>query len=159
MGGAIITVDLDTEVVKARLNRLAEVVSDLTPLMEQIGMSMVASTQNRFETSTAPDGSKWLDSPSDQPLLRDRHLQDSITYEAKSDRVDVGSNMIYAAVHQFGAIIKPKNAKALCFQAGEGMVVVKQVEVPARPYLGMDDDDEQDIDQITEEFLSYALEG
>jgi len=159
MGGAIITVDLDTEVVKARLNRLAEVVSDLTPLMDQIGMSMVASTQNRFETSTAPDGSKWLESSSDQTLLRDGHLQDSITYEAKENSVDIGSNMVYAAIHQFGGIIKPKNGKALCFQAGEGMVVVKQVEMPARPYLGMDDDDEEAINQIIDDLFNQALEG
>ncbi len=158
MSGATITVELDTEIICERLSRICEVVSDLTPLMDRIGASMVASTQDRFERGIAPDGTNWIPSASPQPLLKEGHLQDSITHNPTSDHVDVGSDMIYAAVHQLGAVIKAKNAK-LCFQAGKGMVIVEKVEIPARQYLGLSDDDEKSILFITEQFLNEALNG
>ena len=42
----------------------------------------------------------------------------------------------YALIHELGGIIKPVRAQALMFRAEDGsFVVVKQVKIPARPYL------------------------
>ena len=42
----------------------------------------------------------------------------------------------YAAVHEFGATIRPRRAKALRFQIpGGGWVTTKRVTIPARPYV------------------------
>lgn len=45
-------------------------------------------------------------------------------------------DVAYALAHELGAVIKPKNRKALRFgKPGGGDIIVKQVTIPARPYL------------------------
>lgn len=45
-------------------------------------------------------------------------------------------DVVYARIHELGGVIKPKNAKALRFRLDDGtFAVVKQVKIPARPYL------------------------
>lgn len=60
-------------------------------------------------------------------------------------RVSVGTNVVYAAIHEFGGrtaphTIVPIRAGALAFRVGGELVLVRKVEhpgsvVPARPYL------------------------
>jgi len=40
-------------------------------------------------------------------------LMNSITYVKRGNKVIVGSNVVYASIHQFGGVIKPKRAKKL----------------------------------------------
>ena len=49
--------------------------------------------------------------------------------------VDVGTNVVYARVHEFGAVIRAKNAPFLKFQVGGKWVQKKQVLAPARPFM------------------------
>lgn len=45
-------------------------------------------------------------------------------------------DVVYALAQELGAVIKPVNAKALAIpQPGGGVRFVKQVTIPARPYL------------------------
>jgi phage virion morphogenesis protein len=141
---------LDEAALGADLAALAAKAEHLDPLMDEVGMILVGSTTRRFETGEGPDGKPWEKSArakteGGKTLLQDGHLRDSITYDASGRTVTVGSNRIYAAIHQFGGVIVPKNAKALAFQAGGGLVVVSKVTMPARPYLGVNDDDEAAI--------------
>ena len=48
--------------VEQRVAALVRQFGDLTPLMDNIGMGLVTSTQFRFEDEQAPDGSKWTPS-------------------------------------------------------------------------------------------------
>ena len=59
----------------------------------------------------------------------------------RSNDVVIGSNKIYAAVHQFGATITPKSGQYLTFWMGGRLVKARSVTIPARPYLGISDDD------------------
>ena len=61
----------------------------------------------------------------------------SIHPEAHPDRAEIGTDMIYAAIHQFGGL------------AGRGHVV----EIPARPYLGVRDEDWPEIKDAVLAFL------
>ena len=70
-------------------------------------------------------------------LIHTGRLLQSITYEALKDKVEIGSNLPYAAIHQFGG------------WAGRG----RKVYIPARPYLVVQ---EEDIDWI-KEFLAKEL--
>ena len=45
------------------------------------------------------------------------------------------NTLIYALVHEFGKIIVPKKKKALKFEIDGEIIIVKQVEIPARPYV------------------------
>ena len=49
--------------------------------------------------------------------------------------VATGTNVIYAAIHEFGGTIKAKNAKALVFEIDGEIKMVKSVYIPPRPYM------------------------
>ena len=53
------TITVDDAQVMAALRRLRERTADLTPALEKIGERLVKSTQARFATATAPDGTPW----------------------------------------------------------------------------------------------------
>jgi len=46
-----------------------------------------------------------------------------------------GTPQVYARIHEFGGVIRPKNAKALVFQIDGHWVVTQKVTMPARPYV------------------------
>jgi phage gpG-like protein len=50
-------------------------------------------------------------------LLDKGHLWQSLTYKVEGNSVKVGSKLRYAKIHQFGGVIKPKEAKTLCIPA------------------------------------------
>jgi len=50
--------------------------------------------------------------------------------------VRIGSDRVYAAIHQFGGTIRPKKAGGrLVFTVGGKKVFAKSVTIPARPYF------------------------
>ena len=168
MTGATITVTLDTEDLRARLGRLRAFGVDTTPLMRDIGEGIRATTQERFHTATDPEGQPWKPwSPAyaavtkSSGLLRDKGmrggLMGSITYEAEARSVRVGSNKVYAGVQQFGATIRPVNARALRFHLGERVVFAKKVTIPARRYLGFGAAEREVVGDAVDRALAAAL--
>lgn len=109
--GAGITVRVDDQVVVKSLAELGARLRDMRPIMDEIGAGMVARTVMRFETGTAPGGTPWKPSrralkESGRTLVLTARLKQSITHIASSDSVQVGSNVEYAAIHQFGGQIE-----------------------------------------------------
>lgn len=48
----------------------------------------------------------------------------------------VGTNVKYAAIHEFGGTIRPKSAGGMLVWRGEdGLIFAKEVKIPRRPYL------------------------
>ena len=66
-------------------------------------------------------------------------LANSITVSRSIDRnaltFFIGTNVKYARIHEFGGIIRAKNAPYLAFKIGEKFIRKKQVVIPARPFL------------------------
>lgn len=63
-------------------------------------------------------------------------LAKSINYKLQNDHVSkVGSNVVYAAIHEFGGIIRPVTARALVFKVKDQWVTTQKVTIPERPYL------------------------
>lgn len=145
------------------LDRLARRMRDLTPVMDAIGSVLEEGVERRFDAQIAPDGTPWPPSirarlVHGQTLTDTARLRRSITHEASRDRVEVGTNVVYAAPHQFGATIRPKKAKALVFQIpGVGWVTAQEVTIPARPFLGVDQADAAEIVGTIEDFLEGEL--
>ena len=52
-------VEWDDHNARVMLTRLVALASDQRSLMQEIGEYMVETTKQRFDTSTAPDGSRW----------------------------------------------------------------------------------------------------
>jgi len=147
MSGVALHVDLrGAEAIKDRFNSLILRLGDLTPAMDEIGSMLITSTLDRFEKGRAPDGTAWEPSrraieEDGQTLIDSGRLRASITSKAGRREVEVGTNVIYAAIHQLGG------------NAGRG----RKTRLPARPYLGLSSDDEKEIDAILGDYLTGAL--
>jgi phage virion morphogenesis protein len=149
-----------SELLRAAKARL----KDTEPLFNEIGLALVTSTGFRFEQERDPDGNPWPQSlramfTSGKTLTDTALLVNSITYEASDDSVAVGTNLIYAAIHQFGGTIKSKTKSGLWFRTvGNGdWARAKSVEIPQRSFLGLSDDDEDTIQDITEAYLNRLI--
>ena len=74
-----------------------------------------------------------------KPKVRTGALRRSIATSVTERRTYItgtlGSDLIYAPVQEYGAIIKPKTKPFLRFMIGERWVTLKQAVIPARPYL------------------------
>ena len=136
---------------------------DTQDLMDSIGEALVSSTLQRFQDEKDPDGKKWKPSAraaaSGGTTLSDTgRLQKSIEYAATSNRVMVGSNLPYARIHQLGGTVRAKKGKFLKFKGLDGEdVFVREVSIPARPYLGISDDDREEIMATMTDFLEGAF--
>lgn len=74
---------------------------------------------------------------------------------------EVGSKIIYASVHDKGAVIVPKTKKALRFMnPGTGKFVFsKKVKIDARPYTDMNEQDTQELEETLANLVAEILEG
>jgi phage gpG-like protein len=162
--GATIAYTLDSSAYTGAVAKLGGVLK--SGLLKAVGVALVEETQHRFDAGVDVWGVKW------QPLLpayaaikrgpgilrASLMLQRSITFQVSGSTVSVGSNRVYAAVHQFGAVIKAKNGKGLAFllggneskhnKGGFHLIQVQSVTIPARPYLGFGPKDERAVLEV-----------
>lgn len=150
----------DREVLGA-LQRLLALGNNPAPALREIAALGESSTRLRFRTETGPDGRRWKQSlrariVGGRTLTQDGHLAGSVSANHGKDFAEWGVNRIYAAIHQFGGVIRAKG-KALAFAlAGGAFAVVKSVRMPARPYLGVSADDSRGILDIIERRIGGA---
>ena len=162
MAGATIRVELDDAETRAALNRLVAAGGDLTPAMREIGEHLLNTTRQRFTDEQDPAGVPWAPL-SEHTKRRKRRNADKIltesgalrghglVYRAGRDEVEVGSPLIYAGTHQFGA------DKGAFGSTGRGLPI-PWGDIPARPFLGLSDDDEGAILRILTDHLIEHLD-
>lgn len=136
-----ITIDAssDLPLLQQNITQLKERLGDLTPLMDTIGGLLESSTRQRFYDKTSPDGVRWADlMPSTQAkkgnnniLVQSDDLKDGITHYANATSTTVGTPQIYGVYHQFGTS-----------------------DMKARPFLGLSDEDKEDIYDLINEHLT-----
>jgi phage gpG-like protein len=128
-------------------------------LMEGLARLIQQQTRRRIEEEkTAPDGGAWKPNRAgSSTLYKSGALSASIDYAASASRIDLGSGLVYARIHQQGGTIRPKNARALVFNAGNGLVFVRQVTIPARPFLGVSKANGSEILMATVDFIRRKL--
>jgi phage virion morphogenesis protein len=159
MSGIELTVDLKAfERVSKRLQSLADF--DREKLLDEIGALGVDQTKSRISSEkTAPDGTKWKPNRRGGSILRlTDNLLTSIHHEASATQTQWGSNLPYAAIHQTGGKIKPKNKKFLRFMAGNKAIFVREVNMPARPYLGISPENADDIEDLIANYIAERLQ-
>jgi phage virion morphogenesis protein len=170
MTGAALTFTFDDADVREALSKLRALAAEPEPLLAAMGFGLARNVRDRFRGEHDPDGNPWAplmpayEAEKTGPgILREKGmsggLMGSITSEVEAGEVTVGSNKVYAAVHQFGATIKPKDAPALIFRIGDRLVWARQVTIPARPYLGFGHDDETMLVEVAEDYMAHALGG
>lgn len=147
------------------LGKAAHKLGDTQALMESVGEALRSGTLQRFEKEEDPTGKKWKASAramaeGGKTLDKESQLKDSIDYAATPDKVMVGSNLPYARIQQKGGTIKPKKGKYLKFKGLSGKdVFVKEVTIPARPYLGVSADDMEEVQATIADFLAGAFKS
>lgn len=157
------SVEIKNDAVTGLLTRLGAQMSDMTQVFEQLGEYLVKSTKDRFPTGQAPDGTRWAPkSPTTlrmQGARKSNHydarplfgpsgaLHQQIFHEASPSQLEVGSNLIYAAVQQFGA------RKGQFGSMANGSPI-PWGDIPARPIFGISAEDEAAIRTILTEFLT-----
>lgn len=126
-------IKIDSEAVMATLERLARSAHDATPLMASIATELHSQTEENFAAEGRP---KWLGLSPATIAKRSKRgqwpgkilqlsaggLAPSISASSDANSATIGSNKVYAAIHQLGG------------QAGRG----RKVTIPARPYLPVD---------------------
>lgn len=131
------SVTVQSEVVISALNSVLAAGSNLKPATQRVAQRWKGLSLLSFRTSKDPHGKPWKPvlRAGGQPLVDTGRLRNSLTTRATGLTAEVGTNVLYAAVHQFGATIKPVKAKALRFQLNGQWFTRKQVKIPARPFL------------------------
>lgn len=119
------------------LDKLANAAQDRTPLMRSIAGTMESAVLQNFDVGGRP---KWLGLKYRQgtPLVDTENLMNSITSYYDNNVAEVGTNEPYAAIHQFGG------------KAGRG----RKVDIPARPFLVLTPQDEDDILEDVQAYFS-----
>lgn len=169
----MIKADVQANEVKAALARVAGAVSDMRPLMQELGEIMIERTKGNFKAGQSPDGQTWAaktpatleayrarkDPVDPRPLFGpSKQLSTQIFYEAEPGEVRWGSNLIYAAVMQFGAAKGSFGTKSGTDKRGRKFsAALPWGDIPARPYLGVGTEDSRILIEAIEEYLSEAL--
>lgn len=158
MSSISVRIEGDTDRLLAKLQSMENV--DKAGIMNAIAEGIRTSTIERFRNQESPEGKKWKPSiraveTGGNTLIQSTALRTSIRAESDSAGAAVGTNLVYAATHQFGAerTIRAKNGKYLRFKVGGKWVSVPSVSVsiPARPFLGISKEDEEEIREILED--------
>ena len=150
----MIEVEYNDAQVSAALAELFEAVASPVEAMQDIGEFLVNSTKERFQAGVSPEGTPWApNSPvtltrkkDTRPLFGESgRLSSQIFYLADADGVEWGSPAIQSAVMQFGAAKGSLGPRA------------PWGDIPARPFLGVSEDDRDGILETIHEALVRAL--
>ena len=138
------------ENITQKLNEIQKKLGDLTPVFNQIGHTLIYIVEENFESESFL-GKPWTplkDSTKKQKakkgykkILQNRgHLAESIDFEASKNKLVLGTNVEYAAIHQFGG------------NAGKN----HSAKIPARPFLPIDEN--REIPRRVKEEIFEAVE-
>jgi phage gpG-like protein len=125
------------------------------------GKSMYANSlkYKRSKNALSRNKSSIFNTISSNKILQDRGaLRESIDVDPRSNSVAVGSNLVYARIHQFGGVIRPKKGNCLCIPVADGKIIkVKSVTIPARPYLVIMDKENAEILEATVKYYKGCI--
>lgn len=156
-----IRLDGDTRAMLRRIRSFSAI--DRRSINAALAEGVRESTLERFRQSKAPNGQRWRTSiraaqEGGRTLIRTAQLRNSIHARSDASGFVVGTNVKYAATHQFGEpgrTIRARRKKALRFQVNGRWVSKKQVRVtiPARPFLGLSEEDMREMKATVEDFI------
>ena len=143
-----IEIKIDNKDVERNLLELAQKGENLRPLMKNIAGIFASATEENFKNEGRPD--KWTELSEATKKQRTKQkkwpgqilqvsgqLATSISTSYDENSAVIGSNKVYAAIHQLGG------------HAGKN----KKIEIPARPYLKLADNDYSEIIKETKQYL------
>lgn len=141
MAGLSVRVRCDLQPFEDKLDRLVEM--DFAGLHRKLGNVVLNDTLDAFRKGQSPFGEKWKVSgrvvaaggrrkrlgerPAGKTLVDTGRLRASLHVAADQDSAEVGTDLIYARIHQFGGETGRRGAR---------------FDMPARPYMPIDENGE-----------------
>ena len=127
-------------VVLNQIERLGNGVENRYLLMRRLSETMHTAVKLNFRYAGRP---KWLGLKyrAGKPLTDTGRLKDSFSTMYDNDTALVGTNIIYAAIHNFGG------------QAGRN----RKVRIPQREFLTLTDDDKQALMDDVQDYFSDLI--
>ncbi len=118
-----LTFEVKSDALLAAIGNALARVDQPRALMQNIGAALLMNMKNRFSDRVDPDGHAWLPlSPKTIAmkakagkstllmLYNSGEMQDSLTYNAGNDWVEVGTAMPYGAYHETGTRRMPRRS-------------------------------------------------
>lgn len=187
MSGTKITFQVDAAASR-RLAVIAERGTDLAPVMREIGTELLQLRSQRFRRGRGVNGVPWKPKQRvikgrSKPLIFSGQMADGIAVQSDANSVTLGSNRPQAKIHEFGGTITqhPYSRKVLFREVGEAgsgryqfalkkskskRLVSKPVtygartiNIPARPWLGLDGQDRAAINDVIAQHFARLLKG
>lgn len=158
MSGAHVTIEVDDLELRRGIAKLLARIADPRPALEEIGEVLVPSTKQRFAVEKDPQGNPWApNSPvtrarktTPKVLTEEGYLGDTIAWQLEGAKgVAVGTNLVYGATHQFGM---PRGYAGRTKRGAP----IPWGDIPARPFLGVSDEDGERILEILRDYLGQA---
>ena len=184
MAGA--TLEFDNSQALAIINQAAQALGDPSPLLRSMGEYLLIAHDQRFATQTSPDGKQWQAlSPAyqrrkkknkDKILQLDGYLKNTLVYQVNGADLLFGSNRVYAAIQHFGGTIDvaARSQQAYFKQERSGAIGNRfvprrksnfaqwvtignySIQIPARPWLGTSDADNDELANIALDYIRRA---
>ena len=138
-------VTFDDAKLQAAFEGMASPATDISPVFREVGEYLDLAHRLRWDRQVSPDGKAWAPLASATVrrkarkgkdrglLLESRDLRDLLRYQVSGASLFFGTDRAYGATHQFG---RPEDG------------------IPARPWLGTSDDDEDAIADIWKDHFS-----
>lgn len=153
------TLEIDDHEVLAALTRLARHIDYLEPALDKIGAAVADSIKANFRDQQDPDGNDWKElsdvtkerrrqgrGSGSPEILRDTgRLKESIASQTGDFAVEIGSDVKYANMMQFGG-----DKSDYPWLWGD---------IPARPFVGVSDHDRAQILDILHDYLERSIHG
>ena len=176
MAGVLIEIKTDeNSVLMAFLKKLSDFEDRKRGLFEDIGSTVTENIRERWTRGEGLNG-RWPLSvrvmrEGGTTLRKTSRLMNSITYNATDNGLEIGTDAEYGAIHHFGGVIDmPARTRTLHFRqdgrtglvgnrfvrqsrsnfAQDVQAKAYKVNMPERPWLGITDDDVQDIVNLVE---------
>lgn len=167
----MITVAVDTKQIDELLAKVMARTRNAMPAMRVIGEIVRSSIRENFRAGGRPARWKRSARAKEQSgqTLRDRNiLYNSFTVKATGSKVEVGTNVKYAAAHHFGvsktvsqrvrehvrrvsqAFGKPVEPRKVTVAAHNRTM---KMRLPARPFMLVQDEDWDDIRDVLGKFI------
>lgn len=165
-------VTIDDSEIRQLMEQLSDRITDLSKPMKLAGERMKWSIDENFDVGGRPV--PWIPSKramrdAGQTLVDSRRLQKSTTYHYSSaGYLEIGTNVKYAAIHQYGFAgsvnvkshsrkVKSRDVKEKKKIIAKGIGFVsshtRRMNMPARPFLVVQDEDVTEIKFIIKDYL------
>jgi len=156
----MIRISINSGEAQKRLQDMREKLGDTTPLMRRVGGIMLNSAKTNFLQGGRP---KWVVSARAEreggiTLQKSGVLMRSVHSEVGRNFAIVGTNIKYAAIHQFGGLIRRKQVASIDdFRPFDGRPTKLRTyavgEMPARPFLRLTEVEDKNIEKAAVAFL------